>query len=167
MSRTTELKNLIIKPSILTEARTLTDSDSGRTFFLNTAGGFTVTLPKPRGGLSFRFIVKATPTTDYIIASKGGDDVISGNVITSNLVAGFRASVQLPGVPYIKFISGIAKVGDSIDLISDGTYWYANGYCGIYDAVRMVEDSLSPSASPSRSPSVSPSVSVSISPSAS
>lgn len=168
MGRTTAVKNLMVKPSILTESKTLTDSDSGRTFFLNAVGGFTITLPSPRGGVNFKFVVKTTPTTNYTIVSKGTTDVIGGQVITSDIYGTERqGSVQTPGVAYVRIIAGRAKVGDSIDMVSDGTYWYANGYCGLYDAIQFVEQSASPSISPSVSVSRSPSVSVSISPSAS
>jgi len=165
------LKNLIVNPSVLTEARTLTNRDSGRTFFLNAAGGFTVTLPTPpMGGVSFKFIVKTAPTGDYKIACGASTSVIVGQITTSDLNTGEPMFVT-SGVENIKFKANLAKVGDSVELISDGTYWYANGYSAIYDAILLVEESKSPSRSPSvsvsRSPSRSPSLSPSISPSAS
>lgn len=163
MGKSTAVENLIVKPIILTQSKTLTDSYSGKTIFLNAAGGFTVTLPKPRAGVNFEFIVKTAPTTNYVIASNGASDVISGQIVTNDTNAGFRGSVQTPGVSTVKIMANIAKVGDSLQMISDGTYWYANGYSGIYDAIRFVEDSASPSASPSVSPSLSPSISPSAS----
>jgi curli biogenesis system outer membrane secretion channel CsgG len=93
-------------------------------------------------------------------------DVATGQVITSDIIGTERqGSVQTPGVAYVRIIAGRAKIGDSVDMVSDGTYWYANGYCGLYDAIQFIEQSASPSTSPSVSPSRSPSVSVSISPS--
>lgn len=157
----------MVKPSVLTEARVLTDSDSGKTYFLDAAAGFTVTLPSPRAGINFEFIIKTAPTTgNYTISTDS--DVIAGQVITSDLfgVAG-RPSVQLPGVQYVKFIANLAVAGDSLKMVSDGTYWYSNGFCSKADAIRFIEQSASPSRSPSVSVSRSPSVSVSLSPSVS
>jgi hypothetical protein len=163
MGRASKLKNFMVKPAVITEARTLTDSDSGKTYFLNAAAGFTITLPSPRGGSNFEFIVKTSPTGNYVIQSSGSGNTIAGQVITSDINSGTDTSVQLPGVQYVKFIANIAKVGDSLKLVSDGTYWYANGFCGLWDAIRFIEESASPSTSPSVSVSASPSISPSVS----
>ena len=48
---------------VLASARTLSNEDSGKTFFLNLAGGFDVALPPPELGLVFEFVVKTAPTT--------------------------------------------------------------------------------------------------------
>lgn len=175
MGRATKVKNLMVKPHTLTEARSLTDSDSGKTYFLNASGGFTVTLPsRPRGGVNFEFIVKTAPSTgNYVIYTS--TDTIGGQVFTSDQNAETDTSVQLPGVQYLKLIAGRAKVGDTVRIVSDGTYWYATCFTGLWDAARLVEESASPSTSPSvstsrspsRSVSASPSISPSISPSAS
>jgi len=167
MGRSTKVGSFMVKPATLAQARTLTHSDSGKTYFLNAAGGFTITLPEPRGGINFEFIVKTAPTSgNYTIASKGAADVIGGQVVSSDVYhVGGRASVQLPGVAYANFVSGRSQIGDSLKMVSDGTYWYATGYCGLWDGIKMVEQSASPSTSPSISTSRSPSVSPSISPS--
>jgi hypothetical protein len=168
MGRTTAVKNLMVKPAILAEARTLTDSDSGKTYFLNAAGGFTVTLPSPRGGVNFEFIVKTAPTTgEYKIYAKSGVEIIRGQVITSDINSNIGADRETGGTENVRFKRNAAKVGDSIKLVSDGTYWYVDGFSAVTDGVIFREQSQSPSASPSISPSASPSVSVSISPSTS
>lgn len=173
MSRTTKINSFFVKPTIIAESMTLTEFDSGKTYFLNSAGGFTMTLPVPKPGLNFRFIVKTAPTTEYIIASSGSANVIGGQVLTSDTNAAVRTSVQLPGVETVRFAANVAKVGDTLELVSDGTYWYGNGFCAVVDGIRFIEQSASPSVSPSistsrspsRSPSASPSISPSISPS--
>jgi hypothetical protein len=168
MGRTTALKNFMVKPATLTEARTLTDSDSGKTYFLNAAGGFTITLPEPRGGVNFEFIVKTAPTTDYVITTKDGDAIIIGHVITSDLNAS-DANVEVSGTTYVRFKANNAKVADSVKMVSDGTYWYMDGFCSLVGGIFVAEQSKSPSTSASvslsRSPSVSKSASPSISPS--
>lgn len=159
MGRTTALKSFMVKPVSLTEARTLTDSDSGKTYFLNAAGGFTVTLPVPRGGVNFEFIVKTAPTTgSYAIATNAGAKIIKGMAITSNVKTATDAGLDIGGVGHMYFAIPDAKVGDSMKFVSDGTYWYALGFCGAYSGI---------SIGPSASSSVSTSVSSSISPSSS
>jgi len=166
--RTTAMESFMVKPVVLAEARTLTDSDSGKTYFLNAAAGFQVTLPAPRAGLNFEFILKTAPSTGhYVIGSRADEKIIRGKQLTSNLNAETNATWEKDGASNIRFIMGQAAIGDSVELISDGTYWYALGFTSIWDAFSIVEDSKSPSISPSRSLSVSPSKSPSISPSAS
>src|SRR5882757_2146244 len=58
----------------LTANRTLVLGDSGKTFFLNAAGGFTITLPVTTTAAGFRanFFCKTSPTTAYIITGSLG-----------------------------------------------------------------------------------------------
>ena len=63
----------------LTAAYTVLDSDSGKTFMLDSAGGaYTITLPTaPLEGFNCKFIVKEdTPTGDITIAA--GSAIIDG-----------------------------------------------------------------------------------------
>ena len=156
----------MVKPITLAEARTLTDSDNGKTYFLNAAAGFQVTLPKPRAGANFTFYVKTAPSTGhYVIGSAADAKIIKGMQVTTNINAGTNATSETSGASNIRFFMGRAAVGDSVEIVSDGTYWYAVGFTSIWDAFSIVEESASPSISLSRSPSASPSISVSISPS--
>jgi len=160
MSRTTKLNNFMVKPFVLTEAKTLTHSSSGKTYFLDAAAGFEVTLPTPRGGINFEFIVKTAPTaSDYVISAKSDAKVIIGRAITSNVKVGTDATREESGSSQIMFVVPDAKVGDSVELISDGTYWYVNAFASNYAGIVIADQSKSPSASQSASPSASPSVS--------
>jgi hypothetical protein len=163
-----KIGSLMVNPSVLAEARILTDSDSGKTYFLNATGGFTVTLPVPRAGINFEFIIKTSPTTgDYSIRTNANAEIIFGKVITSNVKNASDSSSDIVGSKRVIFSFTDSKVGDSMEFISDGTYWYVVGYCSSYEAIRMESSSVSPSASSSISPSTSPSVSPSTSPSVS
>jgi hypothetical protein len=162
-----KISSFLIKPSLITEARTLTHSDSGKTYFLNAAGGFTITLPEPRGGINFRFIVKTNPTSNYAIVAKSNEKILFGKIFTSAVTSASDTMVEISGAPHLYFKANVSKVGDSLEILSDGTYWYCYGYTTAYDAMVVYDDSKSPSISPSVSVSISPSVSVSISPSAS
>ena len=125
----------MVKPVILAEAKTLTNSYSGKTFFLNAAGGFTITLPAPKAGVNFEFIVKTAPTTAYIIATKGATSIIRGQVITSDVNSATDPDIEKSGKSTVTFVANTAVVGDSVELISDGTYWWANGFSSVWNAI--------------------------------
>jgi len=101
-------------------AQTLTASDSYKTFVLSAAAGAAVTLPALYSGLKMRFVVGAAfATTDWTIVSS--TNVIQGNV----LVAG--AHVAGADENTISFVATAESVGDYVDLVCDGTNWYASG----------------------------------------
>lgn len=168
MPRPTKLNSLRIVSQILTTATTLLHNDSGKTFYLNSATEFAVTLPKPQIGAKFTFIVKAAPSgASYTVVNHSTDNLIHGNVVTSaDGTAADTTAGTVTGA--ITFADGNAKVGDRVDIESDGTYWYATAYASAADGITFdVQSSKSPSVSPSASPSLSPSLSPSISPSVS
>jgi len=118
----------------LTAATTLTASQSGKLFTLGTAGGFTTTLPAPQAGLEYEFVVKVAPTTAYIIATKGSSNIIYGVIASADLnAAGDTGCAQASDT--ITFVANKAVIGDSVKLISDGTNWYAKGFCTAFDAL--------------------------------
>ena len=109
----------------LTAATTLTAEQSNQTFFLNAAGGFTVTLPAPTDGVEYEFIVATAPTTAYIIANSAGSsgDTIIGYPVAS--VASDQSANGNAAGDQINFVANTALPGDSVYLISDGTSWFA------------------------------------------
>lgn len=181
MARATQFKNFLVKPRILTAATTLTEADSGKTIFLNSATEFGVTLPKVKSGLNFTFIVKAAPSgASYTITTSEGTALMYGQVYTTDVNSETDADFNIVAAQRFTFVDGVSVAGDSVRMISDGTYWYVKGFCSVYNAATItlspsvspstsvsVSPSASPSVSLSRSPSKSPSVSVSISPSVS
>jgi len=106
----------------LTAAYTVLDSDSGKVFTLDSAGGaYSITLPTaPEEGFNCKFIVKEdTPTADITIAAgsaiiDGVNDDGQGN--TANSTAGTAVSNII--------VEAAAKQGDFIDLMSDGVTYY-------------------------------------------
>ena len=167
MPRATQLKNLLVKPRTLTAVTTLSEVDSGKTIFLNSTTEFAVTLPKVKSGLNFDFVVKAAPSgASYTIVTNEGTPLMYGQIYTSDVNAETDADFNIVAASTLTFADGVAVVGDSIKLISDGTYWYVKGFCSAYNAITItISKSVSPSVSVSVSPSRSPSVSVSVSPS--
>ena len=134
MGRATKVNSFMVKPTVLAQAMTLTESDSGKTYFLNSADGFTVTLPSPRGGLNFEFIVKTAPTTHYIITSKNAAATLNVQVITSDLNAAGNPAVKT-NATIIRFVASTAVVGDSIEMISDGTTWWVEGFSSVTNGI--------------------------------
>lgn len=105
--------------------------DNGKTFGLNLAGGFTVTLPSiADAGAGFRvsFRVEIAPSTAYIITELASADT---NVLTSH-VNELKHATQSAG-PYnaahtfFNFVAAVAVVGDYVDISCNGTRFYCRG----------------------------------------
>ena len=143
--------NLVVKGTILgegddaanvvalTAATTLTYAQSGKTFTLGTAGGFAVTLPTPKAGTVYEFFVKVAPTTAYTVVTASSANIIYGAVASAEDAAGSVACAAASDT--ISFVANKAIIGDSIKLISDGTYWYAKGFCNVQDAITLTQAS--------------------------
>ena len=116
---------------ILTAAKTLTKADSGKIFYLDLAGGFTVTLPAIGDancdGCSWTFIVKTQPTTAYIVAG-GTADKMSG-VILSSSGAAEDQETDITG-DQVNFVANTAVVGDKVEIIQTATGYHAYGITG-------------------------------------
>lgn len=121
----------------LTALSTLTAAQSGKLFTLGTAGGFTTTLPAPQAGLEYDFVVKVAPTTAYIIASGGSANKIYGVVASAEDAAGSVGCAAASDT--ITFVANKAIIGDRVKLISDGTNWYATGFCNVQDAITLTQ----------------------------
>lgn len=174
MPRATQFKNFLVKPRTLTATTTLTEVDSGKTIFLNSATEFAVTLPKVKAGLNFKFVVKAAPSGASYTIVAANQNTMYGQIYTSDVNSETDADYNIYAASTITFADSTAQAGDSVELVSDGTYWYVKGFCGVYNGITItisrsaspsVSTSISTSRSPSVSTSVSPSVSTSVSPS--
>jgi len=121
--------NGFIGPAAITNATaasTLTAADSGKTIFLNSATEFVTTLPLPASGLRFTFIVKAAPVgTAYTVVTNGGANIIKGQQYNAAGVAGDTGT----GDDTITFVASSSVAGDRVELISDGTNWFAYAFC--------------------------------------
>lgn len=164
-TRATQFKNFLVKPRTLTAVTTLAEVDSGKTIFLNSTTEFAVTLPKPKAGLNFRFVVKLAPSgASYTVVTNGSSPIIYGQVYTTDNNSATDADFNIAAASTITFADGVAVAGDQVELVSDGTSWYMRGFCSVYNALTIT---ISSSRSASASPSVSPSASTSASPSTS
>lgn len=106
----------------VTATKAVLAAESGRTFFLNSATEFVSTLPAPAAGLRYTFIVVAAPSgASYTIVTTSSANIIKG---LQNSVAG-DAGDSGTADDTISFVDGQAVAGDKVELISDGTSWFA------------------------------------------
>lgn len=124
---------------IVTATNVITASESGATFFLNSATEFVSTLPAPALGLRYSFIVTAAPSgASYTVVGASGTP-IHGMVISKDLNGATDAGATAgTGVLTLTFVDGKAQKGDRADFISDGTDWFCVAYTGgNFDAITL------------------------------
>lgn len=119
-------ETLVKNAEVVTAANVITAAESGKTFFLDAAGGFQSTLPAPALGLEFTFIVKTAPTTAYTIVTNGSANIIVLGVNELEVDTGDDGPSD-DDADIISFAANVALPGDYVKMISDGTKWYARG----------------------------------------
>ena len=122
-----------LKVKELSAASSLSETDSGSIFLLNSATEFATTLPSVADagiGWYCKFVVKAAPSSaSYTIVEKAADDtdVIICNGINELEVDTSDDGVFNAGCTTITFADGVAIKGDFIDIWCDGTNYYVSG----------------------------------------
>ncbi len=124
---------------VLIAAKTLVAGDSGKTFYLNLAGGFATTLPAPSMGLKFKFVVNTAPTTAYTVVTASSANVIHGQVSSAEDAAGSVACAASSDT--ISFVANKAIKGDWVSVESDGTSWFVQGMCNVQDGITTTQAS--------------------------
>jgi hypothetical protein len=120
---------------ILTGARQLSTDDFGKTFFLDLAAGFDVDLPAPALGAELEFIVKTAVTGNLTLTATG--NLIKGHVLTTDVNSATDPDFDTTAADIITFVANKAVAGDRVRLISDGTYWYHEAACSVFDAITL------------------------------
>ena len=105
-------------------SHTLDMGDSGKVYMLYSTVARTITLPAVAAGLRFKFIATDT-TADSSIATSEGTALLKGGAECGD------AYLTLAGTTII--VEAAGSVGDHLDFICDGTYWYVSGH-GTHDA---------------------------------
>ena len=98
--------------------------DSGKIYMVYSTVARTITLPAVKAGVKFKFIATDT-TADSSIATSEGTALLKGGAECGD------AYLTLAGTTIVLEAAG--AVGDHLDLICDGTYWYVSGH-GSHDA---------------------------------
>lgn len=138
MPKPTKLTTLQVVPRTLAAATTLTPDDVGKTIFLNLAGAFVTTLPLPKAGYSFTFIVKTAPSgANYTIVTNGSANIIKGHVLSADLNAASDGDIETSGGDTISLVDAKAVAGDRVDLECDGTNWFAHISVSAFDAATI------------------------------
>ena len=95
--------------------------DSGKTYILENTVARTITLPAVKAGLKFKFIVSDS-TAASTIATNEGTSLIKGGILLST------AWETLAGTTLTAATDNV--IGDWVELVCDGTYWYISGQSG-------------------------------------
>lgn len=119
---------------VVTATNVITAAESGKTFFLDAAAGFTTTLPTAAAGLHFRFIVKTAPTSNGYTITGDPADVIYGTVACSGAEATING-VTASAADNVILVANQALIGDLVEFFSDGTNWYVTGNVNTYAAI--------------------------------
>ncbi len=114
----------------LITTRVLTAADSGKTFGLALAAGFTVTLPalSTVSGFNVKFVVEIAPTGDYIITAATADlDKMAGQVYGADGATSSTNSIMTFSADLLTFIAsgGASKIGDQATFQQVGTAGWA------------------------------------------
>jgi hypothetical protein len=124
----------------VTATNVIAATESGRTYFLNSATEFVSTLPAPAAGLRFTFIVKAAPSgASYTIVTASSANIIKGVQLTAQDAGGSGDSGTADDT--ITFVDGQAVAGDRVDVISDGTSWFAYAYSKVLAGITFTQAS--------------------------
>ena len=95
--------------------------DSGKTYILENTVARTITLPAVKAGLKFKFIV-SDATAASTIATNEGTSLIKGGILLAT------AWETLAGTTLTAATDNV--IGDWVELVCDGTYWYISGQSG-------------------------------------
>lgn len=123
---------------VVTATNVITASENGKTFYLNSATEFVSTLPAPALGLKYTFIVSAAPSgASYTIVTTSSANIIKGQIYSSDLNAASDADFETSGGDTISFVDSKSVAGDCVTVESDGTNWFARGFCSVFDAITI------------------------------
>ena len=102
-------------------SHTLGMKDSGKTYMLENTVARTITLPAVKAGLKFKFVVTDS-TVASTIATSEGTSLIKGGILLAT------AWETLAGTTLTAATDNV--IGDWVELVCDGTYWYISGQSG-------------------------------------
>lgn len=88
--------------------------------------------------MNFEFIVSAAPSgASYTVVTNGSANIIKGHVLTSDVNSATDADLETSGGDTISFVDAKAVAGDRVRLVSDGTSWFAQAACSVFDAITI------------------------------
>jgi hypothetical protein len=117
----------LINNETIAAAKTLTNEDSGKVFFINQASAYEITLPLMStitAGWNATFIISVVAGNAVTIANNTAENTIVGGIAGAD---GGAATHAETAVDEVVFISG-AVLGDRCTIVSNGTNYFVNGY---------------------------------------
>lgn len=127
-----------VASEVVTATNAITAAESGTTFFLNSATEFVSTLPAPALGLTYRFVVTGAPVgASYTIVTASSANIIKGMAVNAAGDVGDTGTAD----DTIYFVDGQAVAGDMVEVISDGTSWFAYGFSRVAAGINFTQAS--------------------------
>lgn len=120
---------------IVITTKAVTAAESGKTFYLDLAGGFVTTLPAVALGLRYKFIIRTAVTSNMTIVCPAAAALFKGHVLTTDVNSGTDPDFDTTAVATLTFVANKAVAGDCIELESDGTNWFYRAECSVFDAI--------------------------------
>lgn len=119
----------------LTTTRAIVAADNGKTFFLNSATGFAITLPAAVAGMRFLFISKLANTSgDHTITAATADTIVGWpvNIGGADSVADGNAAGDV-----LNFKANAALAGDMAEFFTDGNFWMVRANAKAINAITI------------------------------
>ena len=121
------VKTALVVTEDIAAAKTLVKNDAGKTFFINQASAYEITLPLMStisSGWNATFIIGTVAANAVTIANNTAEDTIVGGVAGAD---GGAATHAETAVDEVVFISG-AVLGDTCTIVSNGVNYFVTGY---------------------------------------
>jgi hypothetical protein len=121
------MKTALVVTEDIAAAKTLVKDDAGKTFFINQASAYEITLPLMStisSGWNVTFIIGTVAANAVTIANNTAEDTIVGGIAGAD---GGAATHAETAVDEVVFISG-AVLGDTCTIVSNGVNYFVTGY---------------------------------------
>lgn len=120
---------------VVITTKTVAASESGKTFYLDLAGGFVTTLPAVALGLRYKFIIRTAVTSNMTIVCPGAAALFKGHVLTTDVNSATDPDFDTTAVATLTFVANKAVAGDLIEVECDGVNWFYSAECSVFDAI--------------------------------
>ena len=134
------VKTALVVTEDIAAAKTLVKDDAGKTFFINQASAYEITLPLMStisSGWNVTFILGTVAANAVTIANNTAEDTIVGNISTSEIADSATATLlATTAVDEIVFISG-ALLGETVNIISNGVNYFVTGSTSAADHITI------------------------------
>lgn len=114
-------RGILEESASLAAAKTLSQEESGTTYFVSQAAAYTITLPAVKAGVCYKFVLTTAGSNDVKIDG-GAANMVVGVIVDENSVEALDHNI-------VKFVSGSAVAGDFVTITCDGSKWYVQGAC--------------------------------------